>query len=242
MPTAPFGAVVDVTITQPQNNPIVGEPYNLTCLYNVSKGFTHDPTILWMYPNETNFNTSSIVFDALHASNSGTYTCEVILTSPVLKDPEIANWTYNLTIQRKSLLNHCANLCKRFHFQILVPSPSVSISVPNTTLHAGSTADLTCNVALASEIDVNVMLNVTWLLGSTSVATNTTLISPPHISFASILTSSPLSAADKNFTCSAKILPSEETSQFLEESPIQSASELLEIMSESILSHLHITL
>ena len=229
VPTAPFGSLVNAKIIHPQHNPIVGEQYNLTCLYNVSKGFTHDPMILWMYPNKTNFNTSSIAFDALHASNSGTYTCKVMLTSPVLKDPDTANHTYNLTIQRKSLINHHANLCKWLHFQISVSSPNVSISVPNTTLHAGSTADLTCNVTLASEIDVNVMLNVTWLQGSTSVATNTTLIPPPHTSFTSILTSSPLSAADKNFTCSAKIFP---TKQFLEESPIRSASETLEIKSE----------
>ena len=101
VPTAPSYSVVNATIDYPQDNPIVGKPYNLTCLYNVSKGFTQDPAVLWKYPDGTNLNYSSIVFDALHASNNGIYTCEVTLTSPVLNDPEIDEQTYDLTIQRK---------------------------------------------------------------------------------------------------------------------------------------------
>ena len=104
VPTAPLqvGAIINVTISHPQSNPIVGEPYNLSCLYNVLEGFVkHEPTVLWMYPNQTNFTTSSIVFDALHASDSGKYKCRVILTSPVLDMQEEALQIYNLTIQRK---------------------------------------------------------------------------------------------------------------------------------------------
>ena len=121
-------------------------------------------------------------------------------------------------------------------FQPAVPPPNVSISVPSTTLLAGSTVDITCNVILVREIDVDVMLNITWLQESTSTTTNTTLISPPYnTSFTSILTLSPLSAADNNITCLTNILPIGESSQFLKESPIQSASEILNIMSESII-------
>ena len=102
MPTVPSGPFIDVTISYPQSNPIVGEPYNLSCLYNVSEGFVaHEPTVLWSHPNQTNFTTSSIVFDALHASDSGKYTCRVTLNSPVLLIPEEIMQTYNLTIQRK---------------------------------------------------------------------------------------------------------------------------------------------
>ena len=101
VPTVPSYSIVNAKVAYLQNKPMVGKPYNLTCLYNVSEGFTQTPTVLWMHQNGTNFTTSSIVFNALRASNSGTYTCEVMLTSPVLKDPEIAIQTYNLTIQRK---------------------------------------------------------------------------------------------------------------------------------------------
>ena len=101
VPTGPSYPFVNATIPHPQNNPIVGEPFNLTCLYNVSDGFIHKPSVLWKYPNNTNHNSSSIVFDALHASDSGIYTCEVTLISPVLNNPEVATQTYSLTIQRK---------------------------------------------------------------------------------------------------------------------------------------------
>ena len=101
VPTAPSYSVVNATIDYPQNKPIVGKPYNLTCLYNVSKGFTHKPSVCWKYPNGTNLSSSLIVFDVLHASDSGNYTCEVILTSPVLKKPNVTVQTYNLTIQCK---------------------------------------------------------------------------------------------------------------------------------------------
>ena len=91
---------------------------------------------------------------------------------------------------------------------------------------------------LVSEIDVDVILNVTWLQGSANTTTNTTLISPPYTSsFTSILTSSPLSAMDNNITCLTNILPIERNEKFLLESPIQSASEILNIMSESIILH-----
>ena len=123
-------------------------------------------------------------------------------------------------------------------FQPAVPPPNVSISLPNTTLHAGSTVNITCNVILESKIDVDVMLNVTWLQGSVNTTTNITLISPPYTtSFTSILTSSPLSAADNNITCLASILPIREIPQFLVESPIQSVSKILNITSESIILH-----
>ena len=122
-------------------------------------------------------------------------------------------------------------------FQSTVPAPSVSIRVPDTTL-AGSTINITCNMILASEIDVDVILNVTWLQGSANTTTNTTLISPPYTtSFTSILTSSPLSAMDNNITCLTNILPIEGNAQFLLESPIQSASEILNIISKSITFH-----
>lgn len=104
MPTAPLDAVINATISYPQSRPIVGEPYNLSCFYEVSEGFVeHEPTVVWMYLNQTNFTTSnsSIVFDALRASDSGEYTCRVTLMSPVLEMPEDAMQTYNLIIQRK---------------------------------------------------------------------------------------------------------------------------------------------
>ena len=100
-PTAPLGPFVDATISYPQNNPIMGESYNLTCLYNISKGFVvHRPSVMLMHQNGTNF-TISIVFDALNASDGGKYTCRVTLTSPVLDTPKEGIETYNLTIQRK---------------------------------------------------------------------------------------------------------------------------------------------
>ena len=233
VPTVPLGAVINATISHLQSSPIVGEPYNLSCLYDVLEGFVeHEPTVLWVYPDQTNFTTPSIVFDALHASDSGEYTCSVTLTSPVLDMPQEAMQTYNLTIQRKCKFN---NYAKIINFQPAVPPPSISISAPNTIL-AGSTVNITCNVTLASEIDVNVTLNVTWLQGGTT-ETTTTLISPEPLStsFTSILTSSPLSAADNNITCLASILPIGETSRFLKESPIQSASDNLNITSESVI-------
>ena len=106
VPTAPFYSVVNATITHSLNKPIVGEPYNLTCLYNVSKGFTHKPSVLWKYPDGTNFSSSLMVFDALHVSDRGIYTCEVMLTSPVLNDPEIDKQTYDLTIQCKYIIDY----------------------------------------------------------------------------------------------------------------------------------------
>ena len=155
-----------------------------------------------------------------------------MLISPVLKEPKVAKETYNLTIQRKPIIS-VIMLIQAFFSS--VPSPNVFINVPNTTLFAGSTTDLTCNVSLAKEVDIKVMLNVTWLQGSSFAATDSTLISPPNNSFTSTLTLSSLSAADKDIACSAKILPIEEKSQFLEESLPQSASETLEIMSKSII-------
>ena len=233
VPTAPLGAAINVTISHPQSSPIVGEPYDLSCLYNISEGFVaHTTTVLWIHPNRSNFTTSSIVFDALRATDSGEYTCTVTLPSPVLEMSEEVMQTYNLTIQCKLFNNYYAKIIK---FKPAVPPPDVSISVPNTTLYAGSTVNITCNVILESKIDVNVMLNVTWLQGSANTTTNTTLISPPYTSsFTSILTLSPLSAGDNSITCLASILPVEETSQFLKKSPIQSASKILQIMSESI--------
>ena len=230
VPTAPLGAVINATISHPQSSPKVGMPYNLSCLCNVSKGFVkHKPTVLWIHPNQTNFITPSIEFNVLRASDSGKYTCRVTLMSPALDMPLKAMQTYNLTIQRKLLNNYYAKI---INFQPAVPAPNVSISVPNTTLLAGSTVNLTCNVILASEIDVSVTINVTWLQRST-----TTLISPepPSTSFTSILTLSPLSAADNNITCLTNILPVEGNAQFLLEGPIQSASEILNITSESII-------
>ena len=115
VPTAPLGPFADATISYPQNNPAVGESYNLTCLYNIFKGFVaYQPTVLWMYPDQTNSTSSSIVFDVLLASNGGKYTCEVTLTSPVLNYPEVANQIYNLTIQRKPLINHHTKFMERF--------------------------------------------------------------------------------------------------------------------------------
>ena len=124
-----------------------------------------------------------------------------------------------------------------FSFQPAVPAPNISISL-ETTLHAGLTVNITCNVILESNIDIDIMLNVTWLQGSAITTTNTTLISPPYTtSFTSILTSSPLSAGDNNITCLTNILPIEGNAKFLLESPIQSASEILNITSESIILH-----
>ena len=106
VPTAPSDTFVDATIPYPQNNPLVGNPYNLSCLYSVSKGFVaHEPTVVWSHPDQTNFTNSSIVFDALQATDSGTYTCEVMLISPVLKERKVAKKTYNLTIQRKPIIS-----------------------------------------------------------------------------------------------------------------------------------------
>lgn len=102
VPTAPSDTFVNATISHPQNSPLVGDPYNLSCLYNVSKGFVaREPIVLWSHPNRINFTTFSIVFDALHASDSGKYTCRVTLNSPVLPMPKEIMQTYNLTIQRK---------------------------------------------------------------------------------------------------------------------------------------------
>jgi hypothetical protein len=102
VPTAPNGAVINATISHPQRSPILGMPYNLSCLYNVSEGFVaYEPTFLWIYPNQAYFNTSSIVFDALRASDNGEYTCSVTLTSPILEMPQKVVQSYNLTIQRK---------------------------------------------------------------------------------------------------------------------------------------------
>lgn len=106
VPTAPSDTFVNATISHPQNNPIVGKPYNLSCLYNVSRGFVaHEPTVLWIHPNQTHFTNSTIVFEALQASDSGTYTCEVMLTSPVMEKLILGKETYNLTIQCKPLIN-----------------------------------------------------------------------------------------------------------------------------------------
>ena len=238
VPTAPLDAAINATISHPQSSPIVGMLYSLSCLFNVSEGFVaHTTTIIWIHPNRTNFTTSSesIVFNVLRASDSGEYICRVTLTSPVLGMPQQVMQTYNLTIQRKLFNNYYAKIIK---FKPAVPPPNVSISVPNTTLYAGSTVNITCNVILESKIDVNVMLNVTWLQGSANTTTNITLISPPYTtSFTSILTSSPLSAADNNITCLASILPIREIPQFLVESPIQSVSKILNIISESIILH-----
>ena len=105
VPTVPSGPFINVTISYPQNNPIMGNPYNLSCLYNVSKGFvTQEPIVLWTHPNQTKFTNSTIVFEALQASDSGKFTCEVMLISPVLEEPKVAKETYNLTIQRKPII------------------------------------------------------------------------------------------------------------------------------------------
>ena len=85
---------------------------------------------------------------------------------------------------------------------------------------------------LTNEVDIDVMLNLTWFQGNTLGAYDTTLISPPQNSFTNVLTLSPLSAIQNNITCLAKIFPTE-TSQFLTEGPIQSISEMLMIDSES---------
>ena len=98
-------------LTHSLNKPIVGKPYNLTCLYNVSKASQQDPAVLWKYPDGTSLNSSSIVFDVLHASNNGVYTCEVTLTSPVLNDPEIDKQTYDLTIQHNFNLIVSYSIC-----------------------------------------------------------------------------------------------------------------------------------
>jgi hypothetical protein len=99
-PTVPNGAVINAIISHPHSSPIVGMPYNLSCLYDVSEGFiAHEPTVLWIYPNQANFTTPSIVFDPLYSSDSGKYTCRVILTSPLLKIAKEVH--YSLTIQRK---------------------------------------------------------------------------------------------------------------------------------------------
>ncbi len=231
MPTVPFGADFKATISGPHSSPIVGMPYNLSCMYNISEGsVAHTSTVLWIHPNKKNFTTPSILFDTLHASDSGEYTCRVTLTSSVLEVSKEVIQTYNLTIQRK-FKNH-AKIVNNF-LQPAVPPRNVSVSVPNTTLYAGSTVNLTCNVILASEIDVSVMLNVTWLQGNTI---NTTLISLFNTtSFTSILPSSPLSAADSNITCLSSIIPIEGPPYFLKTSPTQSASETLQITSESII-------
>ena len=239
VPTAPSTSIVNATIIYPQNNPTVGQVYNLTCLYNVSEGFTHTPTVLWRHPNGTNFNTSSIVFDMLRASDNGMYTCVVMLTSPALNQTEMAIDTYNLTIQRKhTSVKHCISL---FYFliSIPVPSPDISLSIPNTTLSAGSTINITCSVTFAKELDINVTLNITWFKGTTAVnMSNTTLISPLSNPFTSVLTISSLSATENNITCSTKILPADETSLFLIASPTQSVSNTLMVDSKSVLSQL----
>ena len=123
---------------------------------------------------------------------------------------------------------------------ILVPPPNVSISIPDTKLFAGSTVNLTCHVMLIREIDIDVILNVTWFKEGTVIANkdDTEMIPSallPSNSFTRILTVSPLSAIENNITCSAKVSPSDETS-FIEESPIQSSSELLTIKSKSLYS------
>ncbi len=61
----------------------------------------HEPTVIWIHPNQTNNNTSSIVFDPLHAFDGGKYTCRVILRSPILEMQKEVVQSYNLTIQRK---------------------------------------------------------------------------------------------------------------------------------------------
>ena len=77
------------------------------------------------------------------------------------------------------------------------------------------------------------MLNLTWCQGNTLGAYITTLIPSSQNSFPNVLTLSPLSAIQNNITCSAKIFPTKETSQFLTESPIKSVSEMLMVESES---------
>ena len=123
----------------------------------------------------------------------------------------------------------------RPYFQPAVPSPNVSISVPNTTLHAGSTVNLTCTVTLAREIDVSVTLNVTWLRGSTVIGNDT--ISAPSSSnvFTSVHTLSSLDANDNNITCLAKIFP-ERISLFLTSSLPHSVSKSLDIEGKSYFS------
>lgn len=127
-------------------------------------------------------------------------------------------------------------MCEYSIISTSVPSPDVSISVPNTTLYAGSAVNLTCTVTLIQEVDINVMLNLTWFQGSTLAAFNTTLISPLQNSFTKVLTLSPLSVMENNITCLAKIFPTENTSFFLEESPIESVSDILMVESESKLN------
>ena len=98
-------------------------------------------------------------------------------------------------------------------------------------------------MALISEIDVDIIMNLTWFNESIAEISSdiTLMLYPISSTYSSVLTLSPLSAMYRNISCSAYIVPFGNSSLFLIESPIQSVTKSLVIESKFILNQLHYT-
>ena len=120
-----------------------------------------------------------------------------------------------------------------------MPLPNVSIYHPVGTLYAGSSVNITYEVSLINEADIDVLVEVTCHSGRGTVVKNGSNFTPKSDSdytnnFTSFLTLSPLSARDINISCTANISPVNNALYILESPSGSAIIQLLNINSEFI--------
>ena len=97
--------------------------------------------------------------------------------------------------------------CFSFH---AVSRPIITLTIPNTTLYAGTNVSVTCNITVGDEVDSSVFANVSWFRGGMQLPTDTSRATISHTfgttqMFTSTLILAPLSDKDNgaSYTCEA---------------------------------------
>ncbi len=99
--------VLSVVVSS-SGNPIEGQNYSLTCAINGVESLTNVIKTEYQWHKDENISSSpTLNFTPLTLNDSGTYTCTVNITSPLLNDTHTAINETTLTIRRKLLPIEC---------------------------------------------------------------------------------------------------------------------------------------
>lgn len=224
-----------------------GNMHSINCtVQKINDGLLNSPIAKWTVRGEpvtitdditisTPFlNTSILTFNPLKTSHGNNYTCLGILSSPALSEHQLSLENHQV-VKVQSKLIYVPRLDVCVHYFLSVPPPMVAISIPDSSLYAGTTISVTCNVTINNAVNSNVSVNVTWLRENTQLFDDTdrVTISPTlgtMRSFTSILTLSPLSDVDNtSFTCKA-LAYSSHSLKFIETSSVGEHSVSISVM------------
>ena len=112
-------------------------------------------------------------------------------------------------------VSHCHAVCYLKMVSVLVPTPSVNVTVPDGTLYAGTNVTLNCTIQLDGAIDTGVDVTIEWtgppggtMLSTTGDRITVSEVTGSRPSYQSTVDITSLEISDTGFyTCNATASP-----------------------------------